>query len=340
MVDIREVAAQADVSTATVSRVLSGGVPVREDKRRRVLRVVDRLQYVPSAPARSLRKARSMLLGVVVPDLANPVFLPLLRGVHAVGQANGYSVVVVDAQRSDAVERLALERLVAQRIDGLLLVGSTRTPDRIPGLERQGLVVVDATARGGPWQDVMATLERPGILAACDTLAELGHQSLAYVTRRGAPGEAGQRRWSIVQRRCAQLHVKARHLSLEGDRSPAELRAALRSGLRRSGPITALLSSSHGLAPDLLRSLRAAGIDLPGDCSLVTFGDSEWAEAYRPGISTITMDLYEVSRIVTTKLVERLAAVRTSRANLELRADEVPHRTVFVRRGSVGPPPP
>src|ERR1700728_461901 len=113
-VDIRRVAEEASVSIATVSRVVSGRGPVNDDTRQRVQSVVARLGYRPSASARSLRTSQTMIIGALVPDLSNPVFVPFLRGVQHVAQAEGYSVLVVDAQRSAVVERRALDRLIDQ----------------------------------------------------------------------------------------------------------------------------------------------------------------------------------------------------------------------------------
>ncbi len=135
--DIRQVAAEAGVSTATVSRVLTGKGPASEDATRRVRAAADRLGYSPSAPASSLRTERSMIIGVLVPNLANPVFLPFLRAVEHLAQQHGYAVIVADAQRSPEVERRQLDRLSAQRIDALVVAGRPWTrPRPSPGRSR------------------------------------------------------------------------------------------------------------------------------------------------------------------------------------------------------------
>ncbi len=286
--DIRHVAAEAGVSTATVSRVTSGRGPVSEATRLQVLAAIEKLHYLPSESARSLRSARTMMMGVVVPDLANPVFIPFLRGVQHVAQSHGYAVLVVDAQRSVEVERRALDRLVAQRVDALVLAGSARDPARIEELRQSGMAIADADAGEDSSTSLVPELERPGTLAMCDALAQLGHRRVGYVTQERASGEAGSRRWNVIQQRCQQLHVRTERITLPRVQTPDNVSRLFSNAIERPEAVTALVCSNHGLAPTVLRGLSAAQIQLPGDCSFVTYGDSEWAAAYRPAIGVVT----------------------------------------------------
>lgn len=320
------------MSTATVSRALSGRGPVADATRERVLRVAERLRYLPSATARSLRTDRTMIIGVLVPDLANPVFVPLLRGVQHVAQTYGYVVLVVDAQRSAEIEQRALDRLQAQGVDALVLAGPMRDKARVEELRRTGMAVAELDHLHGSRRSLVSELERPGILAMCDALADFGHRRLAYVNRGDALGEAGRRRWRVVKGRCKQLGLETERLVLGRAKETEEVATLLRAVLKRPEPVTALVVSAHTLAPTVLRGLQAAGTDLPGDCSLVTFGDSEWAEAYRPPISVVTLDLYEAAVTITAACLRQLGGDPV----LGL---EPPGTARFLRRGSVGPPP-
>jgi DNA-binding LacI/PurR family transcriptional regulator len=273
-----------------------------------------------------------MMIGVLVPDLANPVFVPFLRGVQHVAQSHGYVVLVVDAQRSAEIERRALDRLQTQGADLLLLAGPVRDKARVEELRRTGMVVADPDHLHGFRRPLVPVLERPGTWAMCDALADLGHRRLAYVNREDRLGEAGRRRWQAMSLRCRALGVETERLVLGRAREPAEVAELLAAVLRRPEPVTALVSSAHGLAPTVLRGLHAAGVELPGDCSFVTFGDSEWAEAYRPAISVVTLDLYEVAVAVTTASLRELG--REPVAGVER-----PGSARFLLRGSAGRSP-
>ena len=305
------------MSTATVSRVVSGTGPVGEATRQRVLDVVRRLRYQPDASARGLRRSRSMMIGVFVPDLANPVFVPFLRAVQHVAQAHDYAVLVVDGQRSPQVERRALDRLAAQRVDALILAGRSRQPARIEELRRGGLAVIDASTEEAHRDRSSPELERPGTMALCDALAGWGHVRIGYVSRRNAVGEAGRRRWTALQRRCRQLGVRAQRLSLDGASGPDEVRDLLSNVVRGPDALTALVCSNHGLAPTLLGALGAAGVGLPDECSFVTYGDSDWARAYRPPIGVVTMDLHAVASLMTRRIVDQLDGATEGSAAME-----------------------
>jgi LacI family transcriptional regulator len=320
------------VSTATVSRTLSGRGPVSEATRARVLRAVQALQYLPSAAARSLRTQRTMTIGVLVPDLANPVFIPFLRGVQHVAHERGYAVLVVDGQRSLAVEQLALRRLRAQGVDAIVLAGPARDASLVAELRSGGIVVLDpdfGEARGS----LLARLERAGTDAMCDALAALGHRRVAYVARERVSGALGQRRWHAMRDCWRGRGVTLERVIVGERRAPVEIGGLIDAVVRRPEPVTALICATHGLAPTLLRGLRAAAVDVPGDCSLVTYGDSEWAEAYRPALSVVAFDLYEVAVAVTADVIAHLDGGLPSQARALLRpARFVPRESTAAAR--------
>ena len=321
------------MSTATVSRTLSGRGPVSDATRERVLRVAAALDYLPSAAARSLRTQRSLTIGVLVPDLANPVFVPFLRGVQHVAQRHGYVVLVVDAQRSPAVERLALRRLRAQGVDALVLAGQVGERSLVEELERGGIVVVDADLGAAARGSLIARLERPGTAAMCDALAAAGHRRVAYVTRGPARAASPERRWQAMRGRWRGRGVSLERVVLAGRHAPDEVGALLGSVLARPAPATALICATHTLAPIVLAGLRVGGFETPADCSFVTYGDSDWARAYRPALSVVALDLYEAARVMTVQTIRRLAGEEGPWS------DALPPPARFVERESVGPPP-
>ena len=332
--DIRQVAAEAGVSTATVSRVLTGRGPASAEATRRVTAAAVRLGYSPSASASSLRTDRSMIIGVLVPNLANPVFLPFLRAVEHVAQLHGYAVIVADAQRSPEIERRQLDRLSAQRIDALVVAGQPRDPDHVRRLAESGLPVADAehfTAQA----TAMATSLIAVVDQVCDHLARFGHRHLAYLAQgRVAQGISGAR-WTLIESAALARGITAQRILVgapaDPDRPDGPGMASLLDGLVRSpdGP-TVLWSASHALAPHLLEGLAIADIAIPGECSFLTFGDSPWAPAYRPAISVVTNDLGAVGRAMTEDLLHRLGLLE-SVSTVSFDTDR------YVARASVGP---
>jgi LacI family transcriptional regulator len=341
--DIRQVAAEAGVSTATVSRVLSGRGPASSKAIRAVRSAAKRLNYQPSASASSLRTDRSMIIGVLVPNLANPVFLPFLRAVEHQAQRFGYAVMVADTQQSTEIEHRQLDRLSAQRIDALIMAGRPRDPERVRRLSDAGLAVADpvtfAERAGIPFRSISAG----AIEEACRHLASLGHERLAFLARGHAEPSTSANRWRVIETTCRPLALAPFRVAIKGfEDFPAsggptgsreELAATLDALMRSPGRPTVIWSNSHVLAPMLLEGMALADIGIPTDCSFVTFGDSSWAAAYRPSISVITDDLDAAATALTSSVLHQLGVT-------EAEAPVAVPLAVYLARKSVGPPPP
>jgi LacI family transcriptional regulator len=316
-----------------VSRVLTGKGPASEDATRRVRAAAQRLGYSPSASASSLRTERSMIIGVLVPNLANPVFLPFLRSVEHQAQQHGYAVIVADAQRSPEVERRQLDRLSAQRIDALVVAGRPSDPDHVRQLAEAGLPVADAEAFAGQ-AAYLAASTSDAIDAACGHLAALGHRRLTFLTQGSSPEGAPDTRWHLIER-AARLQDMAVARAVVGgpDGLDGSGMAELLDGLVRSpGGPTVLWSGSHTLAPRLLEGLALADVGIPAECSFLTFGDSPWAAAYRPSIAVLTGDLGSIGTVMTQGLLHRLGAIGSGPTG-EVEPDR------YIPKRSVGPAP-
>ena len=329
-------ASRAGVSTATVSRVLTGRGPASAEAIRRVRAAADELGYSPSASASSLRTDRSMIIGVLVPNLSNPVFLPFLRAVEHRAQRHGYAVIVADAQRSPEVERRQLDRLSAQRIDALVVAGRPLDPDHLRRLAAAGIPVADDEAFSAQ-AGALAESTGDAIDRACQDLGARGHQRVALLARGGEPRRAMETRWRFIEAAAQKRGIRSDRVEVgavvEAGQSDGTAVATLLDGMVRSpGGPTALWSGSHTLAPSLLEGLAVADIAIPAECSFLTFGDSPWAAAYRPAISVVTGDLGSVGTAMTEALLHRLGAVEAAPEwNVE------PDR--YVPRRSVGPAP-
>ncbi len=332
-VDIRQVAAEAGVSTATVSRVLSGKGPASAEARRKVRQAAERLHYLPNASASSLRTDRSMIIGVLLPNLGNPVFLPFLRAVEEIAQGHGYSVIVADTQRRAEIERRQLDRLLTRRIDALIMAGRPGDPEYVRRLGGDRMPIVDPTSLVDPGQSTVTPAD-DAIVEACGHLASLGHRRIGFLVR-GALRATSRQRWDLIATACASFGTEASLVRVEdgGDRNhddgggTAALVGNLMAGAE---PPSALWSNSHVLAPRVLEGLARADIGLPGDCSFLTFGDSPWAAAYRPPINVIASDLAAAASVMTRSVLHRLGV-------LEDAPDPVIPPDAYRRRGSVGP---
>ena len=327
-VTIRDVARAAGVRPSTVSKALNaqrGSAEVRA----RVQRAADELGYRPNEQARALRRSRSRSLGLLLPDLANPVYLPLLRGAEHVARDRGYVVLVADGQRSDEAETAALERFFDQGVDGLLLAGPV-PPGSLARFVDHGVPIAPPPAdRAQAWEraETAATREM------ARRLLELGHRDVLFVAPplpKGAHGQAYRRgRLGTIT---ALVEGAGGHVTVAGS-DPGTGFDACCAGVAEAlgtSSATAVVCAEHLLVPPTLAALAAAGRRLPEDVSFVAYGDSDWARAYRPPLSVVGADTYGLGSELATALLDRLDG-----------ADPRPGRDVgirFVERGSCGPP--
>lgn len=337
-VTIRDVATDAGVSVATVSRVINDNGYAGAEVKERVLASSRKLGFRPSARARSMRNARSMTIGAVVSELVNPVHAEFLRGVEETANARGYVVMVATSQGSPKKEHEILQRFVAERTDGVVLgtvVGGKRSfeilaDQNIPVVPPPGVISERLNAA---WMAEESTATgRMG-----QHLIELGHRVVGVVVGNFA---AGYRAPSFYRRaRCDVLRkvlepagVRVVLVSVPPDAPREQVAADVLATATGSRAPTAWVATSHLVVPALLIGLADAGLTIPDHVSVVGYGDSLWAAAYRPPLSVISHDIYSEARALTSMLL-------ASFDGDELSADGMDYSARFIVRESTGPAP-
>lgn len=292
-VTILDVAVAAGTSPATVSRVLNGRRSAADDVSERVRAAARSLGYSPNIAAQSLRQARVPLIGMLVSDLLVEPLVASVRAAQMRAQQRGYSTIIVDAQSSEDVAVDHLHQLLAQRIAGLLIVGPSTVPlEHLQGAATAGVVIAPDAAWAGRLDGERRSTEQHAIDDAVSQLVASGHRWIAPF---GLPGRGTSPAESVFDVRTRLLASAAewygcRFEATAGTRDIAEMTGLARR-LVSSGERGAIFSLSHlDLAPTL-SALRDAGANVPADVSLITFGDSAWAQAWTPPISVIARDM-------------------------------------------------
>ncbi|ACQ81599.1 transcriptional regulator, LacI family [Beutenbergia cavernae DSM 12333] len=265
-VTIRTVAAAAGVSTSTVSRVFSHPHLLRASTVERITALAAELGYVPHHAARALSTGRLGTIGVVVPDIANPFFPPVIRAAQARAADDGVSTLLADTDES-AEREADLLRTLSWRTDGVVLVSSRLPDDDVRALAARRHVVLVNRDVDGVTRVLLDTAV--GMAQAVDHLADRGHRRLAYV---GGPAPS----WSDDTRRAAVLARAAERsvdvVDLGAHRPEHDVGLALAPALVASGA-TAAIAFDDVLAQGVLAGLLAAGVDVPGDVSVVGCDD-------------------------------------------------------------------
>jgi DNA-binding LacI/PurR family transcriptional regulator len=306
-VRMQQVADAAGVSTATVSRVLSGTGYSSPAARARVTDVAARLDYRPDALARGLRRQQGSVLGILVPDLTNPTTLSFIRGVQHVAQRSGYAVAIADAQRDATTERRQLEMFQSQRVAAVIVGGLMQDPSALSIVEEGGSLVARSLA------DLAghSATEQRAISEAVADLFERGHRRVLFASRAPVsdldpPATLTEARRRAVLAAAGQHGMHVAQCRVSKYLTATETAQRLGGVLGKPGAPQALICASHGLAPQLLGGITTLGLAIPGELSFVTFGDSEWAAAYRPPLAVILLDRYQEARRLTHDLLVTL----------------------------------
>ncbi|WP_349899227.1 LacI family DNA-binding transcriptional regulator [Parafrigoribacterium soli] len=334
-VTIDDVADRVGVHKATVSRALNARTrhQVNEKTAARITAIAQELGYVPNAMARGLRTSSSMTIGVIIPDLTNPFFPPIIRGIENYLQPRGYTALLANTDDSEAIERAALDSLLGRRIDGLVVASGSLQSSTLADAHQAGVfaVMLNRDAGGIPYPLVTGN-DATGIAAAVAHLADLGHRRIMHIAGPAYFSTSGTRADAFLAA-CRGIKgvtgsvVEAAALSVEaGSQSMDRV-------LTERGPRpTAVVAGNDLVALGVLRSLRAHGLSCPGDVSVVGFNDIEFAQDSNPPLTTVHVPMLEMGTEAARMLLEAIDA-RTQ----EPETVRVP--VSLIVRGSTGSAP-
>lgn len=300
MATVRDVAAMAGVSISTVSRALSAPDLVNEVTRQRVVDAARELDYRPNPAARGLRVGRTNNLGLLIPDLENPFFASVTKGVQSRARAAGYAVFVADSDE-DPAQEIELIANLATQVDGIILASPRApSPDILEAVAGKTVVMLNREIGDIP----SLTIDNAdGILQAVTHLRALGHRTIAYASGpvHSWSGEERRRGMAAAAEEFPDLTVvELGHFRpyFSGGYPAADI--AVASGA------TAVIAYNDVMALGIIDRLRQRGISVPGDMSVVGFDDVPVASLVSPALTTVQIPLAGMGRRGVDLLVERL----------------------------------
>jgi len=289
---IIDVAAAAGVSTATVSRALNGGV-VSQRARERVLRAVKNLGYRPNTLARGLVTGRTGVVGVLIPDIAGPLYATMARGIEDVLHANGRSFMLMTGNRNETDEGAAIELMLERQVDAFILIGSGLQHEPLEQLLRGGPPVILMEREGTAENFATIRLANAdGARLATEYLIERGHQRIAHVA---GIRRAGMRRLQGYHAALDAAGLDAGPI-LQGDFTE-ESGLAAAEALLREAAVTAVFCANDRMALGLYHGLRARRVRVPDDISVIGFDDLPWGAYLDPPLTTVRQSAREMGRL-------------------------------------------
>lgn len=306
-VSMKDVAQSAGVSLGTVSNVLNRPEIVAEATRTRVQKVIKELGFVVNASAQTLRAGRTKVLGLVVPDIGNPFFTEVAKGVDDAAFAEGYSVILCNTNEDSAKEDRYLDLLVSQRVAGILITPARESHAAMARLTDRDVAItlLDRSAVGLDACSV-AVDDAAGGAMAFDHLYALGHRDIVVLLGPSDIPQVAERKQGIVEAaatrhgdQAATLRfITASHMSTAaGEASMLEYLDAHELGF------TGLICANDLLALGAMRSLRAKGISVPKDVSVVGYDDIDFAASAQIPLTSIRQPKYQLGYAATELLI-------------------------------------
>ncbi len=308
---LRNVADAAGVHPATASRALNPATRglVNADTARRVIKVAESLGYRPNPIARGLKTAKSGTVGLVIPDLTNPLFPPIVRGIEDILEPAGYSGLIVNTDNDPERESAQIESLRSRQVEGLIIATALVDHPLLEQLHRERVLMVMVNRRtDGLDVPSITPDDAAGIRLAVEHLASLGHRRIAHL--------AGPASTSTGVVRARAYRSAVRDLGLDDD--PALLTTcthwteqagahALRSLLDDDVPFTAIVAGNDLVALGCYDVFAERGIECPTDMSVVGFNDMPFLDKLRPPLTSAAIPHQQIGAEAARMLLESIA---------------------------------
>lgn len=339
-VTIRDVADRVGVHPSTVSRVLNPATRGRITPEivRQVTAAAEDMGYRPNQAAQGLRTSRTRTVGVLIPDITNPLFPPIIRGIEDALGAAGYTAILGNTDNVPDREREAVATMRARQVDGLILATARRDDPIVSDCiaDHLPLILVNRSSDADGVSSVIND-DALGIARVVHHLKVLGHRYIAHIAgpRALSTGEA-RRRSFITAMRAEELPLDpaliaetAAFSEDEGLRAAARLIAGKTEGGAR---FTAIVAANDLLALGVYEALAEAGLSCPADVSVTGFNDMPFIDRVAPPLTTVRIPQYDMGREAARRLIELIDTPGSPARSTTLRPE-------LVVRGSTAAPP-
>ncbi|MFB6343743.1 LacI family DNA-binding transcriptional regulator [Saccharicrinis sp. FJH62] len=309
MSSLSDVAKRAGVSIATVSRVINNGTNVNEVTRAKVLKAIKDLKYQPSRVAKRLRSksVSSNLIGVLIPDIQNPFYVDVLRGIEDVTYENNYALIMCNFQQDEKKEKLYLDILQSESVDGLIAAPAHENDAKVINLVKEGLPIV-CFDRGlqGVDVDVVLVNNREGAYKAVDHLAKSGYQRIAHIS-------------GLAQLPSTQLRDKGYREALADNNLEFDPELIKRGDSKHDSgvhlcdellslpnPPDAIFTGNNLITLGALETIHKRGLKVPEDVAIIGFDDMYWSISLNPPLTAVYQPAYEIGRRCGELLIQRI----------------------------------
>ncbi|NMM94584.1 LacI family DNA-binding transcriptional regulator [Bifidobacterium oedipodis] len=316
MVTMRDIAAQAGVSQATVSYALHGDSSISEETRQRVLAVANDLNYTVNLSARSLRSGRSHAIGVVLQDLANPFNIHLADAISRNAQTQGLQAVIQQTLYSQDTEQQILQHVVSAFCDGVVMFPSKLTVEQIRAHLSGKPMLLLLTEREAPDVDTIAPACGQALFTATSYLLSTGCRNLIFMGAAYQPYENIKDTDDSTLARVAgfQRALLTNNLTVAPEQfiatpngwNPASGRAVIHELVKSGKHFDGVVCINDALALGVIRGLNDLGVRIPDDVSVIGYDGISQGEIVTPSLTTVANDFEDSARKITEMLTARI----------------------------------
>jgi LacI family transcriptional regulator len=327
-ITIYDVAREASVSMATVSRVVNGNPNVKPTTRKKVLEVIDRLNYRPNAVARGLASKKTTTVGVVIPDISNIFYAELARGIEDIATMYKYNIILSNSDQNIEKEFRLLNTMLGKQVDGIVFMGGNITPEHVEEFQKSQVPIVLAASIEESF--VIPSVNIDYEQAAYDAVKDLinrGHRNIAYVTAPLSEPINGVKKLTGYKRAIdeAGLPYNEEYI-IEGDYtydSGIEAFSKISEFAFDTRP-TAIFVGTDEMALGVIHGAQDNGQHIPQDIEIIGFDNTKLATMVRPQLTTVVQPMYDIGAVAM-----RLLTKYMNKEKVEDHIVVLPHRIEY-----------
>lgn len=306
-VKIKDVAREANVSVATVSRVLNNIPLVNDETKKRVQDAIDRTGYKPNAIARSLKMQKTNTFGIMIPDISQAYYTQVVRGVEDVCNIYDYQIILCNTDSDPAKELTYLNVFLEKQCDGILYIGKSLNEELINTIaESRVPVVLGAITDSDNRLLSVAINNEQASFDITNYLIRNGHQKIAFLTDEEDTFAGIERRKGYVRALEAESISVNKEYERKGKYSIKGGYDLMEGLLKLKDRPTAVVALNDEMALGAIRRVEDEGLNVPNDISIVGFNNFEISEWVTPGITTIAQPMYDIGAIGARMLIKTI----------------------------------
>lgn len=328
-VTIYDVAREANVSMATVSRVVNGNPNVKPATRKKVMEVIERLEYRPNAVARGLASKKTTTVGVIIPDISNIFYAELARGIEDIATMYKYNIILSNSDQNTNKELHLLNTMLGKQVDGIVFMGGNITSAHVEEFKRSPVPIVLAGSMESTGEIPSVNIDyRQAAFDAVTAFIEEGHKNIAYVI--GPLHDMINKEQKLAGYRealeKAGLEYKEDYV-VEGDYTYDSGLEAWRKLTELDKKPTAILAGDDEMALGILHGAQDEGVVIPDQLEVIASDNTRLALMVRPQLTSIVQPLYDIGAVAM-----RLLTKYMNKEEVQEQIVVLPHRIEF--RGS------